>query len=127
MNILNKLDQEIYNIHIKQKLASGNILNENDINILFKILKDRDIEVKPLLIMIENFILNESIEKNYHIIEKTVISLLKYYNLLENDDFTTCRHKYFFSENRKLIKKKYFTEEHIKDIKTNINTIYNKI
>jgi len=124
-SILIKIQEELDNIHISQKLNSGNVLTENDIKSFIKILKDKDIEVKPLLILIEKLLLNN--KDNYLLIEKTIIELLKYYNLLDNSNFNSCRHKYFFSEQRKLIKTKYFTEEHKKDIQTQIQNIYKKL
>lgn len=124
-SILIKIQEELDNIHISQKLNSGNVLTENDIKSFIKILKDKDIEVKPLLILIEKLLLNN--KDNYLLIEKTIIELLKYYNLLDNSNFNSCRHKYFFSEQRKLIKTKYFTEEHKKGIQTQIQNIYKKL
>jgi len=125
MDLIKKLQEELDKIHVSQKINSGNILNESDIKDFIKILKDKDLEVKPLLEIIESLLVNH--DKNYLLIEESIIKLLKYYNLLDNNSFMSCRHKYFFSENKKLIKTKYFTEEHTKDIKSKINNIYKKL
>lgn len=126
MNILQKLQIELDKIHNQQKLNSGNILNEQDIKNIITTLKEKDIEVKPLLEIIEQLILNVD-KENYILIEKTIIEILKYYNLLENNCFSTCRHKYFFSDDKKLIKKLFFTEEHKIDIKKRIKDVYSKL
>ncbi len=127
MDLVHKIQQELDNIRITQKLNSGNILEENDIRELIKILKTKDIEVRPLLEIIESLLVNIDVEESYLLIESNIIRLLKYYNLIENTNFTTCRHKYFFSESRKLIKTKYFTEEHEVEIKQKIKKIYQKL
>lgn len=125
MDLIKKIQDELNKIHVSQKIKSGNFLTESDIKEVIKILKDKDIEVKPLLEIIESLLVKP--EENYLIIEESIIKLLKYYNLLDNNNFMTCRHKYFFSENKKLIKTKYFTEEHTKDIKNKINNVYKKL
>lgn len=127
INIKSKLKEQLYEIHIQQRLNSGEILTENEIVELFQILKNKDIEVKPLLEIIEKCILNNDIKQNYKIIESSIVTILKYYNLVNNSNFNTCRHKYFFSENKKLIKTKYFTEDTIQKINESITDIYKKI
>lgn len=124
MDLIDKIQEELNNIHVQQKINSGNVINEQDIKKVFNILKEKDIEVKPLLELIENLLFKNT---NYLLTENTIVELLKYYNLSEKTEFLNCRHKYFFSEDKKLIKKKFFTEEHERDIKSKIEEIYKKL
>jgi hypothetical protein len=124
MDLLDKIQNELNNIHIQQKISSGNVINADDIKLIFTILKEKDQEVKPLLLLIEKLLSNN---KDYFLLETTVVDLLKYYNLSEKTDFINCRHKYFFSDEKKLIKRKFFTEDHERDIKTKIQEIYKKL
>jgi hypothetical protein len=124
MNILEKIQEELNNIHVQQKINSGNIINENDIKKVFTILKEKDPEVKPLLELIEKLLLKN---EDYLLMENSIVQILKYYNLSEKTEFINCRHKYFFSDDKKLIKRKFFTEDHERDIKTKIQEVYKKL
>ena len=124
MNLLEKIQEELNNIHVQQKINSGNVITEQDIKLVFNILKEKDMEVKPLLNLLEKLLINN---KDYLMLENTIIELLKYYNLTDNANFINCRHKFFFSDDKKLIKKKFFTEEHEHHIKTKIEEIYKKL
>lgn len=124
MDILEKIQEELNNIHVQQKLNSGNVIDENDIKKVFTILKEKDQEVKPLLLLIEQLLIKT---ENYLLLENTIVEILKYYNLSDKTDFINCRHKYFFSDDKKLIKRKFFTEDHERDIKLKIQEVYKKL
>lgn len=127
MSVLKKLETRLNDIHIEQKLNSGNILTKNDIEKLFKILKQKDVELKPVLIMLESLINTLDFKKDYKLLETVIIDTLKYYNIIEGSNFINCRHKYFFSDDKKLIKTKFFTEEHVKNIESDITLIIDKL
>lgn len=124
MDLLDKIQKELNNIHVQQKINSGNVINESDIKKVFNILKEKDQEVRPLLELIETLLLKNT---DYLLTENTIVEVLKYYNLSEKLNFINCRHKYFFSDDKKLIKKKFFTEDHERDIKSKIEEVYKKL
>lgn len=120
-----QLDQELNRIRYEQKSKDESVLNESDIKQVFDVLKKEDLELKPVLECIEKIIVQIP-EENCILREQTISALLKYYNIIKNDDIMNIRHKIFF-ENRKLIKKPYFSQESREKIKENIQHIFRKI
>lgn len=129
MNIKNKLDYELKKITYEKKKNKNLLLTENDIRLVFSLLKKNDQEVNPLLTIIESTFLNTELnEKNYIFIEESIKEILKYYKLMENKDLINCRHKFFFTES-KLIKKAFFGPNKTQDIiaELKINDIFDKL
>lgn len=127
-NISQRLDEQLEEITYQKKCEDGRILTDDDLKIIFQILKNNDQELKPLLDVMETLVLNAS-PSNYILLEKCIVQVLKYYNIVDNDDLIKCRHKLFFTESKKLVKKTFFSpkvNEKIKD-EMSIHGIFKKI
>ena len=127
-DIKNKLEKELDEINYSRKKERGCILLEEDIKFIFNILKSYDKEINPIFTIFEKIIL-ENLNNNYILVEKSIKELFKFYNILENNDLINSRHKFFFTENKKLIKKQFFNKISLEKIKTEfeINNIFKKI
>lgn len=128
MNIKDKLERELEEIRYHQKRQKGLLLQEDDIKILFALLKDNDQEMKPMLDIMETLVLKE-LNEDYLQAEKHMTDILKYYNLVENKDFLRSRHKFFFTESKKLVKKPFFGPDALEKVKTEIaiHNIFKKL
>jgi hypothetical protein len=126
-NIKTKLEKTLKKISIDKRIEHGMVIDYHDIKTIFTILRKYDKEVNPLLNLIELFLIKE---QDIEIKEDVIKSCLMYYNILDNNDFINCRHKYFFTQkDKKLIKKPFFTEKVLNDIKQEfiLNGIFKKI
>jgi hypothetical protein len=127
-SIKERLEEELQGLDYVKRCEAGLILTDEDIKTIFAIVKNSDQEVKPLLEIMEVLVENSS-PSNYILIEKCLIQLLKYYNIIENNDLIKCRHKFFFTETKKLVKKPFYSpkvNEKIKD-ELAIHGIFKKI
>lgn len=123
-----RLCEELDNLEHQQKVESGLILTETDVRYIFRILKENDQELKPLFEVIESMML--SIKKeNYFLMEDHIRNLLKFYNIIPNDNFIGSRHKLFFTETKQLVKKSFFGRAAIDKVKAEleIENIFKKI
>jgi hypothetical protein len=125
-DILKKLEEETRRIEYEKKREYGTLLTEDEIKNIFELLKKEDLELKPILELIEKN-LQFLPEDQYMIKEETIKSILTYYKILENSDFLNIRHKLFFTESKVMVKKPYFSPETTEKIKENIKTIFQKI
>lgn len=125
-SILDKLNVELDRIRLEQKRESGLILSNEEIQNVFDTLKKEDFELKPVLETIEKLI-SSIPEDKYMLKEEALIKLLKYYNLIDNNDILSIRHKLFFTEERKMVKKPYFSPEASHKIKEKIQNIFSKL
>ena len=125
-SILSKLNEELDRIRLEQKRESGQILSPEEIKNVFDTLKKEDFELKPVLEAIET-LLSYIPDEKYMLKEETLVKLLKYYNLIDNNDILSIRHKLFFTEERKMIKKPYFSPESSHKIKEKIQDIFAKL
>lgn len=125
-DIFKKLEEATNLIEFEKKKEYGTLLSEEEIKTIFEILKKEDFELKPILEDIEK-ILNHLSEEKYMIKEQTIKSLLKYYKIIETSDLMNIRHKLFFTEEKMMVKKPYFSQQSIEKIKENIQTIFTKI
>lgn len=125
-SILAKLNEELDRIRLEQKREAGLILSTEEIKNVFDTLKKEDFELKPVLEAIETLISVIPDEK-YMLKEETLVKLLKYYNLIDNNDIMSIRHKLFFTEERKMVKKPYFSPESSTKIKEKIQDIFAKL
>lgn len=125
-SILEKLDEELNRIRLEQKRENNSLLTEEEIHTVFEVLKKEDFELKPVLESMEK-VLNKVYNDQYMLVETTLINLLKYYNLIDNKDIMAIRHKLFFTEERKMIKKPYFSPESASKVKEKIKNVFTKI
>lgn len=102
-----RLEKELENIRYNVRVKENLLLTGEDISIIFKILKEQDLELKPMLDILE-VLLIQSLQNDYLATEKYILGILKYYNIIKTNDLIHCRHKFFFSEDKKLIKKPFF-------------------
>jgi hypothetical protein len=123
-----RLNQELEQIRYSQKKELGINLTEEDIHIIFRILQDQDQEMKPMLAMME-IMASKLIKDDYLLVEKYMGELLKYYQLLPNDDFINCRHKLFFTDSKQLVKKSFFGPTLVEKVKDElaIHNIFKKL
>lgn len=123
-----KLEEELDQIRYKQKLFLGTTINETDIRELMQVLKSSDHEIKPLLDVLENLII-PMLTVDYLLAEKSLVQLLTFYNIISNNDLIKCRHKYYFTENKKLTKKQFFSPKVLEKVKDelSINGIFKKL
>jgi hypothetical protein len=123
-----RLNQELEQIRYSQKKELGINLTEEDIHIIFRILQDQDQEMKPMLAMME-IMASKLIKDDYLLVEKYMSELLKYYQLLPNDDFINCRHKLFFTDSKQLVKKSFFGPTLVEKVKDElaIHNIFKKL
>jgi hypothetical protein len=128
MSIKDMLNEELDKIRYQQKMEKGTLLTEEDIGIIFSIFRTNDQELKPMLDITEKLILNQ-LNTNYVQVEKLILEMMRYYNILDNQDFIKCRHKFFFTESKKLVKKPFFGPETLEKVKTEltVHNIFNKL
>ncbi len=127
-DIKQRLNEELEQIKYQQKIENNLILNESDIRFIFKLLKDNDQELKPMLDVTEALVLRMN-KEDYLLMEKHIIDILRYYNLIPNDNLLQCRHKLFFTESKKLVKKSFFGPQSIEKVKDEliIQNIFKKL
>jgi len=118
-DIKQRLEQELDQIRYQQKLEKGLVLTEDDIHTIFKILRDNDQELKPMLDIMEGLIV-KSVKEDYLITEKYINEIFRYYNILPSDDMIRCRHKFFFTESKKLVKKNFFGPQALENVKNEL-------
>jgi hypothetical protein len=128
MSIKDMLNEELDKIRYHQKMEKGTLLTEEDINVIFSIFRANDQEVKPMLDIMEKLMIGQ-LSQDYLQVEKSILEMFKYYNILDNADFIKCRHKFFFTESKKLVKKPFFGPETLEKVKTEltIHNIFNKL
>lgn len=125
-SILDRLEEETIKIELEKKQLYGNLLTKEEIQLVFSELKNKDMELKPIFLIIEKLIKHIPEEK-YIVIEEMIKELLKYYNLIENTDILNIRHKLFFTDDKKIIKKSYFSPNSVRQLKEKLQTIFEKI
>ena len=125
-DIFKKLEEATNLLEFEKKKEYGTLLTEEEVSSIFVILKKEDFELKPILESIEK-VLTHLPEEKYMIKEQTIKSLLTYYKILETNDLMNIRHKLFFTEERMMVKKPYFSQQSIEQIRENIQTIFTKI
>lgn len=124
--IYERLEEETLKIKLEKKKQTGTVLTEEEISLVLNELKNKDLELKPVLNVLEKLIKHIPPEKQM-IIEEVLIDLFKYYNLLENTDILNIRHKLFFTDDKKIIKKPYFSPEVRHLLTEKLQTIFEKI
>lgn len=127
-DVKTKLEEKMQQIEYNKRVESGNILDHEDLNVVFNILKENDKELLSIYESIEEMC-HSILETNYILVEKQVKNFLKYYNILNGNDILNSRHQFFFTEARKLVKKPYFSQDKMENIKQklNENNIFRKI
>ena len=121
-----RLEQEMNRIRFDAKTEYDKHLTETDIQTIFTVLKKEDQELKPVLECFQKIF--AAIPQDQCLLrEETLIQLLKYYNLIENTDIMNIRHKLFFTENKQLIKKPFFSADNKEKIKQKIQSIFEKL
>lgn len=125
-DILKKLEEATHKIEIEKKREYGTILTDEEIKLFFTILKKEDFELKPLMESIEVMIQHLPEEK-YMVKEQLIKDILKYYKLIENDDLLNIRHKLFFTDDKIMVKKPFFSPKNINVLKEKLQPIFNKV
>lgn len=125
-NILKKLEEATHKIEIEKKREYGTILTDEEIKLFFTVLKKEDFELKPLMESIEVMIQHLPEEK-YMVKEQLIKDILKYYKLIENDDLLNIRHKLFFTDDKIMVKKPFFSPKNINVLKEKLQPIFNKV
>jgi hypothetical protein len=126
-SIKENLEESLEKIRITAKRESNTLLTESDVTELFNVLKHEDFELKPILNIVEKSFIKLLKSEKYLFLEESIIELLKYYKLIDHVDLINIRHKLFFSDEKKLVKQMYFTENEHKKIKQKIDHIIKKI
>jgi hypothetical protein len=119
-NVKLRLEKKLEEIELQKRIESGNVLSRDDIKVLFEVLKNADQEVAPLLEATE-VLCDNLLHTDYVLAETQIKSILGYYNILEGYDIIKSRHQYFFTEERKLVKKPYFAPGKLEKEKTSLN------
>lgn len=125
-SIYERLEEETLKIKLEKKKEIGTVLTEEEILLVLNELKNKDLELKPMFLVLEKLIKHIPQEKQM-IIEEIIIDLFKYYNLLENTDILNIRHKLFFTDDKKIVKKPYFSPETRQLLTEKLQTIFEKI
>lgn len=125
-SILDRLEDETIKLELEKKQLYGQLLTKEEIQLVFTELKNKDMELKPLFLIIEKLIKHIPEEK-YIVVEEMLKEILKYYNLIENTDILNIRHKLFFTDDKKIIKKPYFSPNSVEQLKEKLQTIFEKI
>lgn len=125
-NILKKLEEATHKIEIEKKREYGTILTDEEIKLFFTVLKKEDFELKPLMESIE-VMLQHLPEEKYMVKEQLIKDILKYYKLIENDDLLNIRHKLFFTDDKIMVKKPFFSPKNINVLKEKLQPIFNKV
>lgn len=127
-NVKSKLEQKLKELDYNKRAMSGNVLSIDDINFLFEQLKTHDKELIPLLETLQTFCLT-SLHNDYMMVEQQIKGILKYYNLLNEKDLLKSRHQLFFTEERKLVKKPFFNQDKLENVKGILteNNIYRRL
>jgi len=114
--IYERLNEELDRLLYEKEVEKGNYLTKDDIDLIFETLKKSDKELEPLF---ENFkiLVDQLIDQDNYLVRNTICNLLEYYNILENPNVMKSRHKFYFSESKKLIKKPYFSPTALENIK----------
>lgn len=126
--IESKLTEHIDRIHYEQKKSKGEILDDDDIDLIFETLKKNDCELIPILETFKKMVDKISDVDDYFA-HNMMRELLEYYDIIDNNDLMKTRHKLFFTESKQLVKKPYFSEKTLKYIKNTFNThrIFQKV
>lgn len=114
--MVNKLDEKLKIISYEKRKEINNILTLDDIDYIFDILCINDIELNPILYSYK--ILIQTLYNEYYlVIEEELKKLLTYYKIIPDKHIINCRHQYFFTDDKKMIKKNYFPPEKLQYIK----------
>jgi hypothetical protein len=126
--IIKKLDRHLSELEYNRRIRSGNVLGEPELKLIFGILKEADKEFGPVLESYYKLCLT-FINENYMFVENEIKSLLKYYNIIDGSTIMNSRHQLFFTEERKIIKKPYFSKTNLEYIKTVFqeNNLFSKL
>lgn len=124
-DIKEKIDQYLKNIELEKRCNLNTLLTEDDLDKTFDVLIHNDIETKPLLNIIHNF-LKYNLKENYVLVESEFVNILKYYNIISGVKLLESRHQLFFNKN-KIIKKQYFKEDKLIVIKEELSHILDKL
>lgn len=127
-DVRERLEQKLQQIEFEKRIQTGNILSHEDVAVIFSVLKESDQEVMPLVESLEDFCQN-LLHTEYLLVEDHLKSILKYYNIISGSDILKSRHQFFFTEERKLTKKPYFSPEKLETVKTTLheNNIFRKM
>lgn len=127
-NIENKLTEQLDRIYYEQKRAKGEVLNQDDVDLIFETLKKQDSELLPLLETFEKLV-DKVFESDHYFTRNMIRELLEYYNIIDNENLMKTRHKFFFTESKQLIKKPYLSEKSLEHVKNIFNThkIFQKV
>lgn len=125
-DIFKKLEEATHKIEIEKKKEYGLILTEEEIKSFFEILKKEDFELKPMLDSIEKT-LQYLPEENYMIKEEIIKNILRYYKIIETDDLLNIRHKLFFTDNKIMVKKPFFSPKNLTVLREKMQTIFKKV
>jgi hypothetical protein len=114
--IIKRLDRHLESLEYSRRLRDGHVLGEPELKLIFSILKEADKEIGPVLESYYN-LCKSQLAENYLFVEKEVKSLLKYYNIIDGSTIMNSRHQLFFTEEKKMIKKPYFSKDNLNYIK----------
>jgi len=115
-DIRDKLETKLQQIQFDKRSQIGNVLSREDIKIIFDVLKKSDQEVGILMESMES-LCHTLLHNEYILVENNIKTILKYYNIIDGTDILNSRHQFFFTEERKLTKKPYFSPEKLKNVK----------
>lgn len=113
ISLSEQLNMYLERTELKVKSENGMILDKSDIKYVFSLLKQHDLELAPVLCIIEDMI-NFMVVENLFEANQYIRDIFKYYNIIDNDNLIKCRHLIVLSEKRnKTIKKRFFDEKKI--------------
>jgi hypothetical protein len=127
-DITTKLNEHLQRILFEQKKSSGIMLDTDDISLIFRTLRRYDKELTPLLETVEK-IIYKCIDIDDFFVKNSIKEILEYYNIINNQNIMRIRHKLFFTESKQLVKKIYFTDAILEQIRIEFNTykIFDKV